>query len=561
MDFRLSKRNARPTNVAASAALACLLGWQSSAQAQLQITEIMSNTLSPDDNAWEWIEVRNTGATPIDLNGYIAGRLGDTQFVTPAVNSQLAANTVIPAGGVAVLYDADLTGSSPGDYNDSLFRTAWGLAPTVPVVATRGFALGLTNSGGSSIGFWQDASLYNQDVADDGMGELRISQFTNAAFSIDFRTTNNFPAVSEGTSIRWSGNGGYQDGTQWGPTTSGTTSVPATLVGDVNSPEDIGNPGVFPSGTPGTGLFFTEIMYNPRSGGTNEVPWEWVEVFNNTGAAIDFGATPYVFDDDDDNALTAANITSGVIPNGTGAVLFNASPTTGISLASMQSAWDNGLGTNFIPVSTFTQLAQGGDKLALWPSLSAYSTEATTGQGRTFTNAIGQVAYDDDSPTVALGVTGTWPTDDGNGSIHILSFGTDQSVGDNWALSNEVDGISFFATGINGTLTIHSGGDLGTPGVFTVATASDADFNNDNVVDGADFLIWQRGFGLAGQPNKSTGDATGDGNVNGLDLDQWKSKFGGAPAVAAIGAVPEPASLALAGLAGLALLGLRARAK
>jgi hypothetical protein len=58
---------------------------------------------------------------------------------------------------------------------------------------------------------------------------------------------------------------------------------------------------------------------------------------------------------------------------------------------------------------------------------------------------------------------------------------------------------------------------------------NNADFNGDNIVDGADFLIWQRGFGLTGQPNKSTGDANGDGNVNGLDLDQWKSKFGGAP--------------------------------
>jgi hypothetical protein len=88
---------------------------------------------------------------------------------------------------------------------------------------------------------------------------------------------------------------------------------------------------------------------------------------------------------------------------------------------------------------------------------------------------------------------------------------------------------------------------------------NNADFNGDNIVDGADFLIWQKGFGATGQPDKSTGDATGDGNVNGLDLDQWKLKFGGAPAVAAIGAVPEPASLTLAGLAAIFAAGAAAR--
>lgn len=554
MSARRSMKVARRTTLALSGALTCWLGLQSSAQAQLQVTEIMSNPLSPNDNAWEWIEVRNTGAAPIDLNGYIAGRLGDTQFVTPAVNSQLATNTIVPAGGVAVLYDADLTGA--GDYNDGLFRTAWGLAPSVPLIGTRGFALGLTNSGGSSIGFWQDASLYNQDVADDGAGTLRINQFTNAAFSIDFRTTNNFPAVSEGTSIRWSGNGSYQDGANWGPTTSGTTSVIATLAANVNSPEDIANPGVYPIGTAPSGLSFTEVMYNPRSGGTNEVPWEWVEVFNNTGATIDFGVTPYVFDDDDDNALTAANITSGAIPSGTGAVLFNANATTGVTLATMQAAWDNGLGINFIPVSTFTQLAQAGDKLGLWPSFAAYSSEATTGQGRTMANVVATVTYDDEALSQA-GVSGTWPTDDGNGSIHLVSFDSDPTVGDNWALSSEADGISIFANAINGTVTVHDGGDLGTPGVFSVETASDADFNNDNIVDGADFLIWQRGFGT-GSTN-ATGDADGNGAVDAADLAAWKAAFGGAPAVAAVGAVPEPASLTLAGLAVIFAAGAAAR--
>ena len=83
----------------------------------------------------------------------------------------------------------------------------------------------------------------------------------------------------------------------------------------------------------------------------------------------------------------------------------------------------------------------------------------------------------------------------------------------------------------------------------------DADFNGDGVVDGADFLTWQTGFGLSGQTDKSTGDADGDGNVNDADLAIWTTQFGTSTTPpATVSAVPEPATLALAamGVAGLA---------
>jgi MYXO-CTERM domain-containing protein len=80
-----------------------------------------------------------------------------------------------------------------------------------------------------------------------------------------------------------------------------------------------------------------------------------------------------------------------------------------------------------------------------------------------------------------------------------------------------------------------------------IAPSNNADFNGNGVVDGADFLVWQRGFGLAGQPNKSTGDANGDGSVNAADLTIWKTQFGTSPGVTgAVASVPEPAAGALA---------------
>lgn len=85
--------------------------------------------------------------------------------------------------------------------------------------------------------------------------------------------------------------------------------------------------------------------------------------------------------------------------------------------------------------------------------------------------------------------------------------------------------------------------------VDVAAPANNADFNGDNIVDGADFLIWQRGLGTGS--SLATGDADGNGVVNDLDLGIWKTQYGTdpTPATAAVGAVPEPATFALAGLA------------
>jgi hypothetical protein len=73
-----------------------------------------------------------------------------------------------------------------------------------------------------------------------------------------------------------------------------------------------------------------------------------------------------------------------------------------------------------------------------------------------------------------------------------------------------------------------------------------ADFNNDGIVDGRDFLIWQRGFGISdGTALLADGDANDDGNVDGLDLPIWQNQYGNTSPLAAIGAVPEPSSALL----------------
>ena len=75
---------------------------------------------------------------------------------------------------------------------------------------------------------------------------------------------------------------------------------------------------------------------------------------------------------------------------------------------------------------------------------------------------------------------------------------------------------------------------------YSLAPPVDGDFNDDGFVDGADFLLWQRG----GSPNP----------LGAGDLEIWKAAYGGAP----IAAVPEPGTLLLMGAAMFSsILGIR----
>lgn len=58
------------------------------------------------------------------------------------------------------------------------------------------------------------------------------------------------------------------------------------------------------------------------------------------------------------------------------------------------------------------------------------------------------------------------------------------------------------------------------------APAPTGDFSGDGVVDGADFLAWQRGFGAA-NPTLADGDADRNGVVDSADLAVWIEQFGG----------------------------------
>ena len=78
----------------------------------------------------------------------------------------------------------------------------------------------------------------------------------------------------------------------------------------------------------------------------------------------------------------------------------------------------------------------------------------------------------------------------------------------------------------------------GTGSLTSPTAPANSDFNSDSVVDLADLMIWQRGFGLAGQTGNSQGDANGSGVVDSADLDIWKTQFTGSSGSAASSMAP-----------------------
>lgn len=107
----------------------------------------------------------------------------------------------------------------------------------------------------------------------------------------------------------------------------------------------------------------------------------------------------------------------------------------------------------------------------------------------------------------------------------------------NTAIFGANNGDLKFEFGLNG------GSLLTAPVVYVTSGGLSGDFNNSGKVDGADFLLWQRNFGQPGYDAAS--------------LAQWKANFGAGASEVAAAAVPEPATLGLIALAGVALVAKR----
>jgi hypothetical protein len=70
---------------------------------------------------------------------------------------------------------------------------------------------------------------------------------------------------------------------------------------------------------------------------------------------------------------------------------------------------------------------------------------------------------------------------------------------------------------------------------------ANADFNNDGMVDAADYVIWRKHSGSS-VPAGTLGDADGNGQVNALDYDIWRAQFGSPPPAGGGGGAVSPAA-------------------
>src|SRR5690606_37783833 len=82
------------------------------------------------------------------------------------------------------------------------------------------------------------------------------------------------------------------------------------------------------------------------------------------------------------------------------------------------------------------------------------------------------------------------------------------------------------------------------------------DYNEDDVVDARDYVVWRNNLGEATLPNR---DPANMGMIGADDYLAWKDNFGatapGALSLGAAASVPEPGTIVLLSLAGLGAIG------
>ena len=94
-------------------------------------------------------------------------------------------------------------------------------------------------------------------------------------------------------------------------------------------------------------------------------------------------------------------------------------------------------------------------------------------------------------------------------------------------------------------------------GELSVLAGLQGDFDQDNDVDGTDFLIWQKGAGTIAGASITDGDADYDGDVDADDLAYWQANYGltlGSP----LSTVPEPSAMLML-ISGIAIPAMRHR--
>ncbi|MGF1507441.1 MAG: lamin tail domain-containing protein, partial [Anaerolineae bacterium] len=374
----------------------------------------------PDSDVYfcEYVEIYNTTTSAIDLTGWVL----DDDDGDPLTGANIAGGTV-PGRSTAVLYIAET--------NQATFEAAWGTGLNlIPVTDWSGMS-----GGGDTVGLWDSFTAYD------------TQNFNNTIDTVDYDDTAPWPVPDGKASIQLAAPNN-DNGASWVLSVAGQDQAwqsSDTGEGDENNQgADVGSPGTIPAlniKPDADDVLISEILYNPAS--TEDNDWEFVELYNTTGTAFDI--TNWEIDDDDDPPLAAANIPGGTLPPGGTVVLFNSNT----SLGDMEAAWSST--PRFVPVSDWSALSNGGDRVGVWGSFSDYNAQD-------FAGVLDDVDYDD---------SGDWPSDDGVASIYLTDLDLSNDDGTNWALSQD---------GVAGAYTSNPAGDnsetnIASPGIAPINAA------------------------------------------------------------------------------------------
>lgn len=269
-----------------------------------------------------------------------------------------------------------------------------------------------------------------------------------------------------------------------------------------------------------------------------------------------------------DDWLNGNNIPAGVvlsygisftIASANGANLITANGNTGNGLAIANNASQNygNLDSGevlLISAITRTNLQWNGapnEPFAFTP-LSAGVTRFTSFRSNSFTEATAGATLSDGTNTWGFGVsTGTVV------SNQVMENGFGQPA---YIFAPAGGDLPLTLTTDAGSWTL-KGFQLSTPFAYDIVAlppAVNADFNGDGIVDGNDFLVWQRNSSLTSGATLEQGDADGNGTVDEFDLAAWKANFGlGSDSPLTGTAIPEPAAATLAAFALLLAGGAR----
>ena len=224
---------------------------------ELIVTEIMKDPAVVNDVWGEYFEVYNTTGSAIDMNGYTI-----TCGLTFTINSSF----VIPAGGYGVFLRED-----DPTFNGGIDPLSINAYDTMD-----GFFL--AQSGGTILIEDASSNIVTNFAYDDG---VTFPDTTGVSIILDPTVTQN--------------NTNSLDGANWCVSTTayvGDGYSDTAAMSPVTGVSQRGTPGaandtcpITPFGTPTGDLIVTEVMNNPTPG--SDSPYEWFEIYNTTGAAID----------------------------------------------------------------------------------------------------------------------------------------------------------------------------------------------------------------------------------------------------------------------------------